>query len=88
VAARVDALVLSCEVGAAKPSARIFEHALDQLEVAADAALFVDDNAGYCIGAAGLGLTAVQIIRGEIDGKPPATGITVVRSLTEVEVML
>jgi putative hydrolase of the HAD superfamily len=88
VAAYADALVLSCEVGAAKPSARIFEHALDQLGMAADAALFVDDNAGYCVGAAGLGLTAVQIIRGEMDGKAPAAGLTVVRSLPEVEAML
>jgi FMN phosphatase YigB (HAD superfamily) len=41
-----DALVLSCEVGAAKPSARIFQRALQALGVSAGAALFVDDNPG------------------------------------------
>jgi HAD superfamily hydrolase (TIGR01509 family) len=44
VAALVDALVLSCEVRAAKPDAAIFWSALDQLGVAADAAVFVDDQ--------------------------------------------
>lgn len=47
-----DALVLSCEVGAAKPSARIFERALEALGVSAGAALFVDDNPGFCAAAA------------------------------------
>lgn len=47
----------------------------------------MEDNAGCCIGAVALGLTAVQIIRGEMDGKPPAAGITVVRSLPEVQAM-
>jgi putative hydrolase of the HAD superfamily len=88
VVAHTDALVLSCEVGAVKPSAQIFEHALGQLGVAPDAGLLVDDNADCCAGAAALGLTAVQIVRGEMDGKLPAAGTTVVRSLPEVEAML
>jgi putative hydrolase of the HAD superfamily len=88
VAALADELVLSCEVGAAKPSPRIFGRALGRLGVTADAALFVDDNAGYCAGAADLGMSAVQMVRGEMDGKVPVTGIPVVRSLAEVEAML
>jgi putative hydrolase of the HAD superfamily len=80
VTALSDALVLSCEVGAAKPAAEIFLYALDRLRVTADAAAFVDDQASYCAGAADLGLTAVRIARGEIDGA--------VRSLMEVEAML
>ena len=83
-----DAVVLSCEVGAAKPSAEIFLRALDQLGVAATAAVFVDDQASYCAGAAALGIAAVQIVRDEPDGNLPAAGTAVVRSLTEVETML
>jgi HAD superfamily hydrolase (TIGR01509 family) len=87
VDALADTLVLSCEVGAAKPAAEIFRHALDQLGVTADAAVFVDDQAGYCAGGAAVGITAVQIVRGELDGQVPATGTRVVRSLPEVEVL-
>jgi len=89
-----DTLVLSCEVGAAKPSAEIFTCALDRLGVTAPSALFVDDQPSFCAGGAALGIGTVQIVRGEIpgidgaDGCPPAAGTTVVRSLPEVEVML
>ena len=83
-----DAVILSCEVGAVKPSAEIFLRALDQLEVPASAALFVDDQASFCAGGAALGIRAVQIVRGELDGNLPAAGTTVVRSLPEVEAML
>lgn len=88
VIALADAVILSCEVGAAKPSAEIYLRALDQLGVAATAAVFVDDQASYCAGATALGIAAVQIVRGEPDGNVPAAGTAVVRSLTEVETML
>lgn len=83
-----DALVLSCEVGAAKPSARIFLRALQVLGVSAGAALFVDDNPGFCAAAAALGIRAAQIVRGEPGAEVRADGITVVRSLADVEAML
>ena len=88
VIALADAVVLSCEVGAAKPAAEIFLRALDQLRVAATAAVFVDDQAAFCAGGASLGLTAIQIVRGDLDGNVPAAGTTVVRSLPEVEAMV
>jgi putative hydrolase of the HAD superfamily len=87
VAGRADAMALSCEVGVFKPAAEIYAYALDQLGVAARSAVFVDDQPSYCAGAAALGITAVQIVRGELDGKAPAPGTTVVRSLREVEAM-
>ena len=34
-----------------------------------------------------MGITAVQIARGELDGKVPAGGTTVVRSLSDVTAM-
>jgi putative hydrolase of the HAD superfamily len=88
VAALADTLVLSCEVGAAKPAPEIFRYALDQLGVTAPSALFVDDQPSFCAGGAALGLGAVQIVRGEPDGTRPVAGTTVVRSLPEVEAML
>ena len=83
-----DALVLSCEVGAAKPSARIFQRALQALGVSAEAALFVDDNPGFCAQAAALGIRTAQIVRGEPAADVPAAGVTLVRSLSDVEAML
>jgi putative hydrolase of the HAD superfamily len=83
-----DTLVLSYEVGASKPSATIFGCALDRLGVTAESALFVDDQPSFCAAGAALGITAVQIVRGGLDGKVPAEGTTVVRSLPEVEAML
>jgi putative hydrolase of the HAD superfamily len=88
VTALADALILSCEVGAAKPSAEIFLRALDRCHVDAAAAVFVDDQAAFCAGGAALGLRAVQIVRGDPDGNVPAAGTTVVRSLPEVEAIL
>ncbi len=87
VDALADTLVLSCEVGSAKPGAEIFRCALDRLGVAADAAVFVDDQAGFCAGSVAAGISAVQIVRGELDGKVPAAGTAVVRSLPEVQAM-
>ena len=83
-----DALVLSCEVGAAKPSARIFQRALQALGVSAGAALFVDDNPGFCAAAAALGIRAAQIVRGEPGAEVRSDGMPVVRSLADVEAML
>jgi putative hydrolase of the HAD superfamily len=87
VAALADALVLSCEVGSAKPAAEIFRRALGRLGVLAEAAVFVDDQAGFCAGSAAMGISAVQIVRNGLDGGASAAGTTVVRSLPEVEAM-
>ena len=87
VAALADVMALSCEVGAFKPATEIYTFSLDQLGVPARRAVFVDDQPSFCAGAAALGITAVQIVRGERDGKVPAPGTTVVRSLREVGAM-
>ena len=86
VAALADALVLSNEVGAVKPAAEIYQFALDKLGVGPDAALFADNNATFCAGAAALGIRAVQVVR---PGQEAAAQEgTVVRSLAELEVFL
>jgi putative hydrolase of the HAD superfamily len=58
--ARFDAVVISCEVGLAKPDPRIFRLCLERLGLAADAALFVDDRADNVEAAAGVGLRTLQ----------------------------
>ncbi|WP_243058430.1 HAD family hydrolase [Nocardioides sp. SR21] len=59
----VDELVLSCEVGSAKPEPTIYQVALDRLGVTADRAVFVDDQQRFCDGATDLGITAIRIDR-------------------------
>jgi len=90
VAALADALVLSNEVGAVKPAAEIYQCALDKLGVGPDAALFADNSATYCAGATALGIRAVQVVRKvqEPGDAEVTAGITVVRSLEELEVLL
>jgi putative hydrolase of the HAD superfamily len=77
----VDAAVLSCEIGHAKPSAEIYARALASLGVQASEAVFVDDQLRYCDGAAAAGVTAVQIAR---SGAQERDGFRVVTSLMEL----
>ena len=82
-----DELVLSCEVRSAKPASEIFRHALGRLGVGPEAAVFVDDQARFCAGSVAVGIRAAQIVRGDLDGQLPAEGVTLVRSLPEVEAL-
>lgn len=66
-----DAVVLSFEVGVAKPDAGIYLTALERLRVAPDEAVFVDDQAAYCDGAATVGMSAYLIQR---EGAMPDDG--------------
>lgn len=59
----VDHLVLSCEVGVAKPDPAIYQDALDRLEVAPGDAVLVDDRARYCAGAVAVGMQALPVRR-------------------------
>ncbi|HQR46133.1 MAG TPA: HAD-IA family hydrolase, partial [Thermoanaerobaculia bacterium] len=58
VAALVDDLVLSFEIGAAKPERAIFDAALGRAAVPPAAALFVDDRPTYVSAARTLGIPA------------------------------
>ena len=59
--ARLDAVVISCEVGLAKPDPRIFRLCLERLGLSAGAALFVDDRTDNVAAAARVGLQTFQI---------------------------
>jgi HAD superfamily hydrolase (TIGR01549 family) len=63
LAERVDAIVLSSEVGKRKPHPAIFERALDELIVPAEAALFVGDRLeADVVGASRVGMKTVQAL--------------------------
>lgn len=69
---RVDAVVLSCEVGKRKPHPAIFERALEELGVEAGETLHVGDRLYHDVGgAAALGMTTVQALwfRADEDGE-------------------
>jgi len=60
LSAHFDAVVISFEVGCAKPEPRIFEITLDRLGVAPSRALFVDDREDNIEGARRLGLDTLH----------------------------
>jgi putative hydrolase of the HAD superfamily len=84
----VDAIVISDEVGVAKPEARIFAQACDLLGVAAGEALHIGDNReADADGAHQAGLQAVWLDRlGRHDGTPLA--YRVISDLHEVSELL
>lgn len=51
-----DEIVLSCEIGYAKPDARIYTAALQRLAASPGDALFIDDTPGHVTAAQALGL--------------------------------
>jgi putative hydrolase of the HAD superfamily len=78
-----DSVILSCEVGSVKPSPEIYLSALEDLGVAAADAVMVDDQPGFCVGAEAVGVRAIRIVRGDLDGQVPDMGFPVIRSLSE-----
>ena len=51
-----DAIILSCEVGYAKPDPRIYATALDRINADATHTLFIDDTTGHVAAAQSLGM--------------------------------
>ncbi|MDI6770813.1 MAG: HAD family phosphatase [Anaerolineales bacterium] len=60
IADAFDELIISAEVGIAKPDARIYQLALEKLGVAPTEAVFVDDFARNIAGARAVGMYAIQ----------------------------
>ena len=60
IADAFDVMIFSCEVGAMKPDPRIFQSALQALNVRPDEAVFVDDFAPNVEGARAMGMHAIQ----------------------------
>jgi glucose-1-phosphatase len=60
VADAFDELIISAEVGLAKPDPRIYQHALQRLHVRPDETVFIDDFPENVAGALAEGLHAIQ----------------------------
>ena len=69
--------VLSYQVGARKPSARIYEEALIRAECGAEECVFFDDVAAYVDGARAVGIDAVQFqSAGQVEEELLRRGVT------------
>jgi putative hydrolase of the HAD superfamily len=81
-----DTVILSFEVGAQKPEPEIYRIALERLGLQDPSrAVFVDDQTGYCDGAAAIGMDTRLIVRGHepMEGFAPSTnGHRVIADLT------
>jgi epoxide hydrolase-like predicted phosphatase len=60
IADAFEAVIISAEVGVMKPDARIYQLALDALEVQPDEAIFIDDFADNVAGARALGMHSIR----------------------------
>jgi putative hydrolase of the HAD superfamily len=78
----VDAVVISAELGAAKPDPAIFRAALQRLDAPADAALHVGDSLEHDVaGARAAGIEAVLVAR---NGTSAPDGVRAIASLAEL----
>ncbi|MGH3151345.1 MAG: HAD family hydrolase, partial [Streptosporangiaceae bacterium] len=81
-----SAIVSNCDEYMRDLLGQIYRHALDQLGVTAQAALFIDDNPESCAGAAALGVPVAQMNRGGVSEF--LAGAPVIGSLPEAEDIL
>jgi putative hydrolase of the HAD superfamily len=90
LAALLDGIVTSAEVGARKPAAAVFECALALVGAGAAEAVHVGDSlAEDVVGARRAGLEAVLIARSVDDGvAAPPEGVRVIATLAELEPLL
>ena len=78
----VDTVVISAELGVAKPDPAIFRAALDRLGAATDGALHVGDSVEQdVVGARAAGIDAVLVAR---NGAAPPEGVRTIASLAEL----
>jgi putative hydrolase of the HAD superfamily len=78
----VDAVVISAELGVAKPDPAIFRAALDRLGAVADGAVHIGDSLEHDVaGARAAGLEAVLVAR---NGAAAPAGVRTVASLAEL----
>ncbi len=82
IADMFDTITISSLAGAAKPSPKIFERALEKHAVDPDDAMHVGDSMKDDVeGATKAGLRGILLAR---EGKPPADGVLIIRTLAEL----
>ena len=83
LAALLDGIVTSAEVGARKPAPDVFEHALRLAQATPAEAIHVGDSVEEdVVGARRAGIEPVLLSR---DGRPAPPGVRVIASLTELD---
>jgi len=80
----VDAVVLSCEVGAGKPDRSIFDHTINVLGIDPSYGTLIDDQYVFCEGAVAAGLRAIRLVRKGDAPQSPSSAITSVRSFDDI----
>jgi putative hydrolase of the HAD superfamily len=58
-----SSFIISSQLGVTKPDERMFQAALNELDVAPEEAVFIDDSARNCEGAEKLGIRSIRMIR-------------------------
>jgi putative hydrolase of the HAD superfamily len=81
---RFDSVVLSCEVGCAKPDPAILRRALEEIDGEADAAMMIDDREAYVDAARDIGLRGYRIARSEASQTSSPPVITSLSQLREL----
>lgn len=80
-----EVVVVSADLGVAKPDASVFEHALSQLSVDADRAVMVGDSLSKDVdGALAAGLEAVWINRDKRPAPPNRENLAEIATLSEL----
>lgn len=81
-----DVVVESSKVGVRKPDRRIYEIACEQIGVAPDKCVYLDDLGDNCKGAAALGMVAIKVVTVDetLDKLEAATGLKFKRDVKAV----
>jgi len=88
-----DSFVISSIIGETKPHEKMYITALEDLNVAAEEAVFIDDNLKNCQGAMNLGIQAVLLCRNKWlfllnKVRSVGKGYRVIRTLEDLDKML
>lgn len=84
----VDHVVSSAEVGAGKPSPEPFERGLELLGLAPEEVIHIGDDPDHDIAGARAAGIAPVLIRRAGGSEPPPPGVPVIRSFTDLRLML
>ena len=84
-----EIIVISTQIGTLKPDPRMYETAIERLQVNNSEAIFIDDNINNCLGAERLGIKSILMSRENFnENKEKNKTMPVVKDLYELEQML
>lgn len=84
-----ETIVISTQIGTLKPDPKMYETAIEKLNVNNSEAIFIDDNINNCLGAERLGIKSILMSRENYDeDKEKYKEMLVVKDLYELEKLL